>query len=155
EEYLGVETEHLGGVGDRESVRRVAESKKHVRSRRLRVLEHWLHVLCAERIGLVVKQIEAGLFQSCARRRRQFDTELIANRNHRNLFVDLAALLELGKGFDDTVDDLRRQAEPEGQVGPALRQLRRLVSVGRNSKLWIAELIEDRRGSEIHAGAPG
>src|SRR5262245_48810050 len=155
EKDLGIETEHFGGVGDCEGVRRVAEGKKHVGVRRLRVLEHRLHVLRAKRIGLVVDQIEAGLFQPCARRRRQLDTELIANRNHRDLFVDLAVLLELGKGFDDTVDDLRRQTEPEGQVGPALRQLRRLVSVGCNGKLRIAELIEDRRGGEIHAGAPG
>ena len=83
-----------------------------------------------------------------------FDAELVGDRDHGDLVADLAFLLHLAEGLDDAVDQLRRQAEPERHVRPALGQSRRLVGVGGDGEMRIAELVEDRRGGEVHAGRP-
>ena len=108
----------------------------------------------AERIGLVVHQLEAGLLQPLARRARLLDAELVADRRHRDLGADLAVLAQGRERIDQAVDQLGRQAEPEGQVRPALHHLGRAVRIRRHGEMRIAVFVEQRRGGEIHAGAP-
>ena len=153
---LGLKPSTLDVSVMRERVGRIAEGKERVGIGRLRVLEHRLHVLRAERIGLVIDEIEAGLLQPFARRGRLLDAELIADRDHRDLVADLAVLLQAWRSVS-TIPSTISDGRPSQKVrfGQRLVSSGALVGVGGDGELRIAELVEDRRGREIHAGAPG
>ena len=151
---FGAEAGDLGLIGQADRVRRIAERDEDVRVAGLCVLDDRLQVLRAERIGLVIDELEAGLLESLARGGRLLDAELVADGGHRDLVADLAVLAQRVERGDETVDDLRRQAEPEGQVRPALHQLGRAVGVRRHGEMRVAVFVEDRRGGEVHPRAP-
>ena len=111
-------------------------------------------ILRADRIALVVGELEFGVGERRPRRARQVDAETVGDADHRDGVADLLFIAQLGEQFDQRLGGIGAGAEQPETVGPALCQFRRAVGDGGRSQVRIAFAVERRPDRQVEAGAP-
>ena len=111
-------------------------------------------ILRADRIALVVGQLELRVGKRRPRRRRQIDTEAVGDADHRYRVADLLFIAQFVQQFDQRLGGVGAGAEHPETVGPAFCEFRRAVGHGGRGEVRIAFAIERRADRQIEAGAP-
>ena len=111
-------------------------------------------ILRADRIALVVSELEFRVGERRPRRCRQVDAEAVGNADHRHGVADLLFIAQFVQQFDQRLGGIGAGAEHPETVGPALGKFRGAVGHGRRGEVRIAFAIERRTDRQVEAGAP-
>ncbi len=87
-------------------IRRIAEGDEGVGAGALGFAEQRREILRADRIALVIGELEFCLLKAFARGLRQIDAETVGDADHGDVVVDLAVLAHLRQQVDQRIDIL-------------------------------------------------
>ena len=153
-EHFRIEAGDARLLGQRQRIRRIAEGDEDIRIERLHLVDDRREILRADRIALVVGELEFRVGERRPRRRRQIDAEAVGDADHRDRVADLLFIAQFVQQFDQRLRGIGAGAEHPETVGPALCEFRRAVGHGRRGEVRIAFAVERRANRQIEAGAP-